>query len=75
VKGQSRAIHEIQCDAHKFSIRLTDASDSRDRVAVHPIAEQIAELAQRGLYHESLIKSRKTAQFAMRGYAGEPEAR
>lgn len=72
----TRAMHEVQCDAMKLvGVRLPSAIEVCDWVAVNEYANQLTEIAARGLYHAAQEKQRETSEFAMRGYKPEPEAR
>lgn len=50
-------------------MKIESAIEACDWVAVHRIAAQLEEIAQRGLYHASREKLAETTAFAMRGHA------
>jgi hypothetical protein len=65
-----RAVHEIQSEVVRLAtVNVTGAADACDWVALHRLAERLAELAERGLYHASQEKARGMASFAMNCHA------
>jgi hypothetical protein len=68
----TRAIHEIQSEAHRLaSVRITGAIESCSWASLHGLAERLMELAERGMYHESLERARRIGV----GGHSEPEPR
>ena len=71
----SRAIHEIKSDGHRLvTVKILSAIEAGDWRAVHTLAGELREIAERGLYHASQDKVRQIAAFAM-GCHREPEPR
>lgn len=76
MSGPNRAIHEIQSEVQRLAtVRITSASEFREWASVSRLADELKDLAQRGLYHESRLKANSITEFAMRGYEGEAESR
>lgn len=72
----TRAMHEIQSDAMRLiEVRLKGAIESCNWAAVNNYASQLADIAQRGLYHQSQEHMKDITAHAMRNYEGEREAR
>lgn len=71
---EPRAIHEIKVDGIKLVRKLESAIESRSWASLAELANQLQDIAARGLHHESLIKAKNIAAFAMNGHT-EPEPR
>jgi hypothetical protein len=75
VPPTNRAIEEIKSDAHRLvTVRILGAVEAREWASVHKLAEQLQEIAQCGLYHESLIRAKEIGSMAL-GSHQEREAR
>lgn len=71
----SRAIHEIQSEATRLiTVNIPGAIDTCSWVALHRLADQLKDLADRGMYHTNREKLESIASFAM-GNHSEPEPR
>lgn len=66
----NKAIQTIQNEAHLLTtVRVLAAIESCDWVALSRLAERLGELAERGLYHNSLERAKSMASFAMGNHA------
>lgn len=71
----TRAIHEIQSEAMRLTqVKVLGAIESEDWVALSHLADQLKELAARGLYHASQSRLSEITQFALNGHC-ERESR
>jgi hypothetical protein len=60
------AMIEVQRDAMRLvNVRLLAAVEAAEWAAVHNLAQQLQEIAQRGLYHASQARLQDIAKVAM----------
>lgn len=72
----SRALQEIESDCMRLvQIRLLGAIEARNWVVVNRIADELKELANRGLYHTSQSRLKDVGKYAMNGHTEPPENR
>jgi len=68
-------MQEIQSESHRLAtVRVLGAIGACDWVALSRLADQLKDLANRGLHHESIERAKSMASFAM-GNHREPEPR
>ena len=73
--SKSRALQEIESDAMRLVYRhLLGAIEASDWICVSNIAEQLEEIAKRGMYHVRADQIRDINRFAMGNYR-EPDPR
>lgn len=72
----TRAMHEIQYDAMRLvQIKLLSAIEANAWTFVKQYASELAEIADRGLYHAAQERQAEVSAFAMKNYKADPEAR
>ena len=65
----NRAIEAIQSEAHRLTtVRVLGAIEAADWATLARLAEQLGELAQRGLYHDGLERAKSMATFALHSH-------